>query len=128
MNSNLTRWTRLKLAAQSLRRFLSPSTEVWSVATWLMLAVWVDRGCPLLYQQVSHRVKRKDLLLVCELHRNRSHSGPAGGLANRLGVIAGASNQAYKQCFALRGQHRNSSFANCRHSLAWRAVPAKSCH
>jgi hypothetical protein len=41
MNSNLTRWTRLKSAAQLLRRFLSPSIEVWSVATWLMLAVWV---------------------------------------------------------------------------------------
>ena len=41
MNSNLTRWTRLKLAAQSLRRFLTPTTGAWSVATWLMLAVWV---------------------------------------------------------------------------------------
>jgi hypothetical protein len=40
MNSNVTRWTRLKLAAQSLRRFLRPSTEVWSIATWLMIAVW----------------------------------------------------------------------------------------
>ena len=41
MNSNLTRRSRLKLAVQSLRRFLSPSIEVWSVASWLMLAVWV---------------------------------------------------------------------------------------
>ena len=41
MNSNLTRWTWLKLEAQALRRFLSPSREVWSVATWLMLSVWM---------------------------------------------------------------------------------------
>ena len=41
MNSNPTRWSRLKLAAQSLRRFLTPTSEAWSVATWLMLAVWV---------------------------------------------------------------------------------------
>jgi hypothetical protein len=41
MHSNLTRWTRLKLAAQSLRRFLTPTTEAWSAAAWLMLAVWV---------------------------------------------------------------------------------------
>jgi Chlorophyllase enzyme len=40
MNSNATRWTRLKLAAQSLRRFITPTAEDWSVATRLMLAVW----------------------------------------------------------------------------------------
>jgi hypothetical protein len=41
MHGNLTRWTRLKLVVQSLRRFLTPTTEDWSVATWLMRAVWV---------------------------------------------------------------------------------------
>jgi hypothetical protein len=41
MHSNSTRWTRLKLTAQSLHRFLTPTTEDWSVATRLMLAVWV---------------------------------------------------------------------------------------
>ena len=55
MNSNLTRWTRLKLAVQSLRRFLTPTTEAWSVATWLMLAA-------LLYPQIMGQTLRIEAL------------------------------------------------------------------
>jgi hypothetical protein len=41
MSPIVTRRTRLKLAAQSLRRFLTPSGRARSVATRAMLAVWV---------------------------------------------------------------------------------------
>jgi hypothetical protein len=41
MNAHPNNWPRLKSAAQSLRSYLVPSNEAWSVATWIMLSVWL---------------------------------------------------------------------------------------